>query len=245
MKEERNFIFGTRAIIEAIKAGKEVDKIFVQQGLTNPLIQELRTLAYSYKLPIKTVPVEKLNRLTKKNHQGVICYLSAINFSDLDNVLSSCYEKGKDPFLLILDRITDVRNFGAICRSAECAGVDAVIVPGKGSAALNNDAVKTSAGALHHLPVCRVSSLASTVRFVQNSGLRVVACTEKSQDSLFDSELTGPLAVVLGSEEDGISQEVLSAVNERYAIPMMGKIESLNVSVSAGIILFEAIRQRK
>ena len=175
---EKDFIFGTRAVIEAIRSGKEMDTIYLQKDVHNDLTKELVELCQKLKIPYTKVPVEKLNRITRKNHQGVIALISAVSYASLDNVISDCYSKGKDPFILVLDRVTDVRNFGAIARSAECAGVDAIVIPFKGSAQINSDAVKTSAGALHHIAVCRENSLESTVDYLQNNGLTVVGCTE-------------------------------------------------------------------
>ncbi|MCG8474163.1 MAG: 23S rRNA (guanosine(2251)-2'-O)-methyltransferase RlmB [Cytophagales bacterium] len=239
-----NAIFGTRAVLEAIKAGKEIDKLFIQRGIKNELTDELMETVREQNIACTKVPVEKLNRITRKNHQGVIAFLSAVQFRSLDHIISESYAQGKDPFLLVLDRVTDVRNFGAIARSAECAGVQALIVPAKGAAALNSDAVKTSAGALHHIAVCRENNLKHTVEYLQKSGVQVIAATEKTDQLLYDIDLKGPLAIVMGSEEDGVSPEILQIVDHKGKIPMTGNISSLNVSVAAGIYLFEALRQR-
>ncbi len=241
---QKDFIFGSRAIIEAIAADQEIDKILIQKDLQNDLIKEVQVAAKSKRILVVKVPAEKLNKVTKKNHQGVIAYMSAINYASLDNVIQDCYQRGKDPLLLILDRVTDVRNFGAIVRTAECAGADAIIIPEKGSAQINSDAVKTSAGALNHLPICRVKTLAQTVSYLQNNGIRTVACTEKSDKDMYFADLTSPLAIIMGSEEDGISPDLLSMSDLRVRIPLQGKIASLNVSVSAAVIVYEAVRQR-
>jgi 23S rRNA (guanosine2251-2'-O)-methyltransferase len=243
--EGKDMIFGTRAIIEAINAGKEIDKLLVQRGLSNELTKELLDLAAEYRLPVSKVPVEKLNRITRKNHQGAICYLSAVNYASLDNVIDQCYQKGEVPFLLILDRITDVRNFGAISRTAECSGIHAIVIPSKGSAQIGSDAMKTSAGALNFLPVCREENLKDTLRYLQDSGIQIVACTEKTEDTLYKADLTVPTALLLGSEEDGISPELLRMANVRAKIPIAGNIGSLNVSVAAGVVMYEAVRQRE
>ena len=240
----KDFLFGIRPVLEAITAGKDIDKILVQKGLQNELITELLQAAQKYRVPIQRVPVEKLNRVTRKNHQGVICFISPISFSSLDQVITDAFNSGKDPFILVLDRVSDVRNFGAIVRTAECAGVDAVLVPEKGSAAINADAMKTSAGALNHIPVCRTADLKNGINFLKDSGLSIVGMTEKASDSLYDTNMNGPLALLMGSEEDGISPHLLRICDSLAAIPIHGKINSLNVSVSAAVGIFEALRQK-
>jgi 23S rRNA (guanosine2251-2'-O)-methyltransferase len=243
-RESNQMIFGIRAVIEAIKSGKEIESIFVQRGLTGEIFQELRSLLKEQQLVFQQVPVEKLNRITQKNHQGVIAVISPIIYQKIEDIIPAIYEKGETPLIVVLDEITDVRNLGAIARTAECAGVHALVVPAKGSAQINPDAVKTSAGALFKIPVCRVESLSKTARFLQESGLQLVACTEKTQDFLYKPDYTSPTAVILGSEEDGISTDLIRISDHLAKIPMHGEIESLNVSVSAGIILYEAVRQR-
>jgi 23S rRNA (guanosine2251-2'-O)-methyltransferase len=237
-------IYGTRAVMEAVIAGKEFDRLFVQKNIDNVLSAELLDLLRKHSIQYSKVPVEKLNRLTRKNHQGIVGFISAISYSSLDNVVSSAYAAGESPLILILDRITDVRNFGAICRSAECAGVHAIVVPIKGSAQVNSDAMKTSAGALNYIPVCRENSLENAIRFLQDNGLRVVACTEKTDTTIYKIDLSGPLAIILGSEEDGIMPQLLKKADALGRVPMSGRISSLNVSVAAGILVFEALRQR-
>ncbi len=237
-------IFGIRAIMENILAGNEIDKLMVQKGLGNPLLKELIQTARQHNVPVVQVPVEKLNRVTRKNHQGAIAMMSSVTFASLDNIINEAYGKGEEPFLLILDRVTDVRNFGAIARSAECAGIHALVIPSRGSAAINSDAMKTSAGALGHIPVCREDNLKTTLEYLKNSGIRILACTEKTEDSLFQIDLKGPIAVLMGSEEDGISPEYLKLCDLRGKIPMAGQIDSLNVSVSSAIAAFEVVRQR-
>jgi 23S rRNA (guanosine2251-2'-O)-methyltransferase len=239
-------IFGIRAIIETINAGKTIDKLLIQKELGNSeLLKELLTLAREREVPVQKVPVEKLNRITTKNHQGAICFISAVDYALLSNILAETFEKGKTPLILILDRITDVRNFGAIARTAECSGVDAIVIPTKGAAQINADAVKTSAGALNFLPVCREEDLKKTIAYLQESGLQVVACTEKTDEWMYKADFTVPTAILLGSEEDGISPELLRKADQLAKIPLFGNIESLNVSVSAAVILYEAVRQRK
>ncbi len=243
-KEKSNFIFGTRTAIEAIRAGKEVDKIFIQKGLNNELFAELRKLITDGNIPHQFVPIEKLDRITGKNHQGVICFLSEITFHNIENLLPGIYEKGAVPLLLILDKVTDVRNFGAICRTAECSGVNAIIIPTRGSAQINADAVKTSAGALQLIPVCREENLKNTIIFLKESGVQIVACTEKTDDYYYSLDFTQPTAIIMGSEEDGISGEYLKLCDHKAKIPLLGEIQSLNVSVACGVLLYEVVKQR-
>jgi len=240
-----NAIFGLRPIIETIKSGKEIDTLFIQKGLKNELYQELWQLVRAHKINYKHVPVEKLNRLTRKNHQGVFAFISPINFHKTDNVIQDIFEKGENPLFLILDRVTDVRNFGAIVRTAECSGVQAIIVPEKGSAAINGDALKTSAGALHNIPICREFNLKATIQYLKNCGLQIVGCTEKTEEMIYQPDYSLPTAIIIGSEEDGISPEYLKLCDHKAKIPINGTIGSLNVSVSAGVILYEAVRKRQ
>jgi len=242
--KDQKFIYGLRPVIEAIKAGKEIEKIFIQNSLKGEMFLELKKLIHELKLPYQMVPMEKLNRLIPINHQGVICYLSPIDYQPLENILPTIFETGRSPLILLLDRITDVRNFGAIARTAECAGVDAIVIPTKGAAQINADAIKTSAGALHKINVCRTENLRSTIDFLQKSGLQVVACTEKTDHAYHEVDYTVPLAFIMGSEEDGISNDLLNLCDAKVNIPLSGEIESLNVSVAFGIIIFEAVRQR-
>lgn len=246
-KDDANkLIFGLRPIMEAIRSGKEIEKIFFQQGAGSALMSELSDEIKKYKIPFQFVPVEKLNHLMKsKNHQGAVAQLSPVTYRDIEDIIPTVFEKGETPLVIILDRITDIRNFGAISRSAECAGVHALIIPSKGSAQINSDAIKTSAGALYQIPVCRSESLKQTCDFLKKSGLSIVACTEKTDKSIYDTDFTVPTAIIMGSEEDGISEEYLKMSDTKAMIPLFGKIESLNVSVSAGITLYEVVRQRK
>ncbi len=242
--EEKNYIFGIRAIIEAVNAGKTIDKLFIQKGLHNDLFAELWKLVRLKRINYKHVPLEKINRLTRKNHQGVFAFISPIDFHNIEDVVPSLYEQGKNPLILVLDRITDVRNFGAIARTAECAGVDAIIIPEQNAAAINADAIKTSAGALHKITVCRTWNLKLAIQFMKESGIQLVCCTEKTQDMMYKPDYTPPTAIIMGSEEDGVSPEFLKMCDARAKIPLAGKIASLNVSVATGVILYEAIRQR-
>lgn len=244
-KDNNQMIFGIRSVIEAVKSGKDLESIYVQRGLAGPLFLELRSLLTDKQINYQQVPIEKLNRITRKNHQGVIGLISPVTYQNIENLIPEFYEKGETPLILILDGVTDVRNLGAIARTAECAGIHAIVVPTKGSAQINADAVKTSAGALFKIPVCRHDSLIKVVRFLRESGLQIVACTEKTDDYLYAVDYKAPTAIVMGSEEDGISNEILRTADHLAKIPMQGSISSLNVSVSAGIIIYEAVRQRQ
>ncbi|MDX2188724.1 MAG: 23S rRNA (guanosine(2251)-2'-O)-methyltransferase RlmB [Bacteroidota bacterium] len=240
--ESNNFVFGIRAIEETLKSGKPIERILFAKSQTN--VNHLVKEAGDRKIPYSFVPEEKLNSITRKNHQGAICYVSPIEYSDLENLIMDCFDKGTEPFVLVLDRITDVRNMGAIARTALCAGVDILLLPIKNSAQINEDAMKTSAGALNHLPVSRTDDLKKAVRYLKDSGLTIVACTEKAKDDIFATELKGPVALVVGSEEDGISDDIMRIADYLVKIPISGKLDSLNVSVAAGISMFEVVRQR-
>ena len=241
---EEHLIFGTRAVIEAVHAGKEIDKIIIQKGLSNQLYTELRKAIKDRDIPIQIVPQEKINRITTKNHQGVLAFIAQVTYYTAEEMLAGVFEKGKVPLVLILDRVTDVRNFGAIARSADCAGVDFIVIPSRGAAQINADAVKTSAGALNRIPVCREENLKHTIEYLKESGLQIVACHEKTSAYYFNADLTRPTAIIMGSEENGISNEYIKRSDVQVKIPMVGNIASLNVSVAAGIILFEAVKQR-
>jgi 23S rRNA (guanosine2251-2'-O)-methyltransferase len=243
-RESNQMVFGIRAVVEAIRSGKEIEALFIQRGISGGLIQELKELMNEYQITAQQVPVEKLNRITQKNHQGVIAVISPIVYQKIENIIPDVFEKGETPLILVLDSITDVRNMGAIARTAECAGVHAIVIPAKGSAQINPDAIKTSAGALYKIPVCRHDNFMQTVRFLQESGLQLVCCTEKTQDNIYKPDYTAPTAIIMGSEEDGIRNEIIRISDHLAKIPMFGEIESLNVSVSTGVILYEAVRQR-
>ncbi len=243
-KQEKNYIFGIRAIIEVIKEGETIDKLFIQKGLHNNLFAELWKLVRLNRINYKHVPLEKLNRLTRKNHQGVIAFISPINFHNIEDVIPNLYEKGKNPLLLVLDRITDVRNFGAIARTAECTGVDAILIPEQNAAAINADAIKTSSGALHKITVCRTWNLKLALQFMKDSGIQLISCTEKTQDKMYNVNFTPPTAIIIGSEEDGVSTDFLKMSDGKAKIPIYGGITSLNASVATGVILYEALRQR-
>lgn len=242
---DENFIFGIRAVIEAIEAGKEIDKILIQRGIAGELFNQLRKAMRGTEIPYQLVPPEKIKRLTTKNHQGIIAFLSEVIYHTTEDLLSAVFEKGKTPLLVILDRVTDVRNFGAIARSAECAGVDFIIIPSRGAAQVTADAIKTSAGALHRLPVCREHNLKDTINYLKEYGLQVIACHEKTDQLIYGADFKKPTAIIMGSEENGISGEYLKLCDEAVKIPMPGHTASLNVSVATGIVLFEAVRQRQ
>jgi 23S rRNA (guanosine2251-2'-O)-methyltransferase len=242
--EKEDFIFGTRAVIEAINTGKNIEKVFIKTGLNNELYQQLLSLIKENGIAFQFVPIEKINRITRKNHQGVLAFVSPVEFTDIEMLLPILFESGKDPLLLILDQITDVRNFGAIARSAECAGVNAIIIPEKGMARIGADAIKTSAGAIHHIPICKTNNLFRTVQYLQNSGVQIVAATEKADVIYTNGNFESPVAIVMGSEESGISQSILNIADQKLKIPLFGNIESLNVSVSAALMIYEAVRQR-
>ncbi|MBW7866863.1 MAG: 23S rRNA (guanosine(2251)-2'-O)-methyltransferase RlmB [Brumimicrobium sp.] len=241
--EISDLIFGVRAVIEAVNAQKEINKIMIQRGMDKALFKELKEALAGQDYTLQFVPAEKINRLTKKNHQGVIAFISPVEYYDIENILSEVFDKGDVPNILVLDRITDVRNFGAIARTAECNGVHAILIPDKNSALITSDAIKTSAGALHKIPVCKTRDLNQSVRYLKDSGLKIIACTEKTDKFLFDCTLTGPTAIIMGSEEDGISDELLKISHQRAKIPMLGTIASYNVGVSTGIVLYEKTRQ--
>lgn len=237
-------IYGTRAVMEAIKAGRQIERILIQKGISNDLIRELLQVIRAKNLSFSYVPQEKLNRLSSKNHQGVICLLSSVEYASLDNIVHAVFSEGDEPFLVILDQVTDVRNFGAIARTAECAGVHALIIPEKGNAPITSDAMKTSAGALNHLPVCREKDLKKTITYLRESGITVIACTEKATKLIYEVDIKGPVALIMGSEEDGISDALLRSADELVKIPMKGEIGSLNVSVAAGIAIYEVVRKK-
>ena len=240
-----NYIFGIRAVIEALEAGKPVDRIFLRRDMRSELSAELMDkVAEIGGIPVQRVPVEKLNRITAKNHQGAIAILSETEYSSLENLVPAWYEEGRMPMVLMLDGLTDTRNFGAIARTAECAGFDTIVIPARGSVSITADAVKTSAGALLHLPVCRTFSLAESARDLQQSGFRIIGATEKGAIPYTEADFTGPVAIVMGAEDKGISDEMLRLCDTLAAIPIRGHIGSLNVSVAAGVMMYEAVRQR-
>jgi 23S rRNA (guanosine2251-2'-O)-methyltransferase len=243
--KENEMIFGARAVIEAIQAGKEVDKILIKRDFQGELTRELFAVARETNIPVQRVPQEKLERLTRKNHQGVIAFIPAITYQRLEDIIPFLYEEGKSPFIVLLDGITDVRNFGAIARTCECAGVDAIVIPPKNSVTVNADAIKTSAGALHTLPVCKEKSITDAIRFLKDSGVTVIAASERAEKDYTEGDYTSPVALVLGAEDMGVATDNLRISDEIVKIPISGTIASLNVSAAAAILAFEVVRQRK
>lgn len=241
---KQEMVYGIRPVLEAIESDKEVEKVFIQKGLRSNTFTELMQALKERAVPYQFVPLEKLNRITRKNHQGVVAYISPVAFYRIEDVLPGIYEHGETPFVLMLDRVTDVRNFGAILRTAECAGVHAVIIPSRNTAQLNSGTVKSSAGAIFKVPICRSDNLKTTLDYLKQSGLRVVAATEKADQLCYDADMTGPVALLMGSEGEGISEEYLKKADIRVKIPVLGEIESLNVSVAAGVLMYEIVRQR-
>lgn len=237
-------IFGIRAVIEAAEAGKDIDKVLVKRELSGELFKELQEVLRRCEIPMQKVPLERIDRITRKNHQGVIAFTSAVTYQKLDQIVPFLYEQGKNPLIVVLDGITDVRNFGAIARTCEVAGVDAIVIPARGSVSVNADAIKTSAGALHIIPVCRENSLKDAVVFLKNSGIKVVAATEKAAKNYTVADMSVPVAILMGSEDEGVSPEILRVCDELVKVPQFGSIQSLNVSVAAGVMIYEVVRQR-
>ncbi|WP_010181947.1 23S rRNA (guanosine(2251)-2'-O)-methyltransferase RlmB [Aquimarina agarilytica] len=237
-------LFGIHAVMEAIKSGKTIDKIFLQKGLQGSLSKELILLLREHKITPNTVPVEKLNKLTHKNHQGVVAFVAPVDFHDLEEVIISTQEAGETPLLILLDQLTDARNFGAIIRTAECVGAHGIVIAKTGAAPVSADTVKTSAGAVFNMPICKVDHLKDALFLLQASGIQTVAATEKTQDSIYQVDFKIPTAIIMGSEGKGVSPGILKLVDHKAKLPMFGEISSLNVSVAAGVFLYEAVRQR-
>lgn len=243
--KEKEMIFGIRAVIEAIEAGKTLDKILIRRDMSSAIGRELLEHLQGITTPVQRVPLEKLNQYTDKNHQGVIAFLSPIEFYDMEDMVQDLFDEGKTPFLMILDGVTDVRNFGAIARTCSCAGVNALVIGTHGSVAINGDAIKTSAGALHSLPVCKVENMQNALRYLRDSGLQIIAATEHATHNYTEVDMTLPTAIIMGSEEKGIYDANLQLCTDQVRIPMHGTIESLNVSVAAGVMIYEVVRQRE
>lgn len=240
-----NMIFGAHAVMEALEAGKDLDKILLKGTSDSALRKDVMDQAGQAGVPVQMVPVEKLDRLTREgNHQGIVALVSLVSYADLEEVIINIQEKGETPLIIALDQVSDVRNFGAIARTAECMGAHAIVIPEQGAARINGDAVKVSAGALHHIPVARMRHIQDTVNLVQSYGLQIVACTEKGEETMFEQDFTPATCLIFGSEEVGISQRILKNADHLAKIPMTGKISSLNVGIAVGMTLMEVTRQR-
>lgn len=242
-ESDDEFIFGVRAVIEAIKADREINKIMILKGMNKDLFQELKDILANKNYYLQFVPVEKLDKITDNNHQGVIAFVAPITYGSVEKLVDEMMEQGKKPTVLVLDRITDVRNFGAIARTAECQGVDAILIPSRGSVQVTSDAIKTSAGALNRIPVCKSDNIKDTLFYLQQCGMRIIACTEKTNIPLYTVNLRGSVVIILGSEEDGITNDFLNMADIKAKIPMRGEIASMNVGVAAAIVLYEKTRQ--
>jgi 23S rRNA (guanosine2251-2'-O)-methyltransferase len=237
-------IYGIRAIIEAIESGQNVDKVYLQQSLDGPLLKQLKSLIKNEGISFNYVPVEKLNRLSKGNHQGAVAQISPVGFISLEQMIEQAFKASTTPLFLLLDQLSDVRNFGAILRTAECTGVSGVVIQKQGSAPINADAIKTSAGAVFNIPIAKVDHVKDAVYFLQGSGVVTIAATEKAEHLVYDLDLKQPIAFIMGSEGKGVNPSVLKIADQLVKLPMKGKIESLNVSVACGAILYETLRQR-
>jgi 23S rRNA (guanosine2251-2'-O)-methyltransferase len=243
--KETEMIFGTRAVIEAVQSGKDVDKILMRRNLQNELSHALFDIVKTTHIPIQRVPQERLDRITRKNHQGVIAFIAAVSYQKLEDIVPTLYESGRTPLILLLDGITDVRNFGSIARTCACAGVDALVIPARNSVSVNADAVKTSAGALLTLPVCKENSITDAIHYLKDCGYHVFAATEKAEKDYTQADYTTPTALVMGSEDSGVSIENLRICHEWLRIPLAGPIASLNVSAAAAVMIYETLRQRR
>lgn len=244
MIDKSQVVFGIRAVIEAIESGKQVDKVLMKKDLGGELARELLSVTREYNVPVQRVPVERINKVTRKNHQGVIAFMAAVDYYHVDDIVPALYDEGINPLVVVLDGVTDVRNFGAIARTCECAGVNCIVIPERNSVSVNADAVKTSAGALNYLPVCRERNLVKAVQYLSDSGFKVMGASEKTDLNYTKADFTGPVAIVLGAEDTGISTDVLKLCDTLVAIPEFGQINSLNVSVAGGIMIYEVVRQR-
>lgn len=243
--KESAIIYGLRPVIEAINGDTRIDRILLQNGISGPLAGELKGLIRDNNIPFQFVPLEKLDHTTRGNHQGVVALISPIEYHQAMDMIPALMEGEKAPFVLLLDHVTDVRNFGAIVRTAECAGVDAVIIPDHGSARVSDDAVKTSSGALLRMPICREQNLKTVLNLARQCGMQVVAATEKGATDYLEVDFRKPTLLIMGAEETGISPELLKLSDARAKLPILGQVQSLNVSVAAAVFMYEALRQRK
>jgi len=238
-------VYGRHPVVDVIRSGKPVDKLLLQQGIRGDFEKEVRHLCKEYEIPFKVVPKDRLAKFSRGNHQGVIALLSPIQYYKIEDVLPMIYEQSKVPLFLLLDEVTDVRNFGSIARSAEVLGANAIVIPSKGAARINADALKTSAGALSKIPVCRSSSLMKVVEYLQLSGIQVLASSLNASSQLFDLDLELPTAIIIGSEGEGVNPALLRKSDQQFIIPQVGETDSLNVAVATGVILYEVLRQRR
>jgi 23S rRNA (guanosine2251-2'-O)-methyltransferase len=245
MVKSKNLIFGTRAVIEALRAGTDIERVLIKKEPGGEAIGELMKALRESTVPYQYVPIEKLNSITQKNHQGIIAFISEVEYQRIEQIIPFLFEKGETPFILVLDHITDVRNFGSIARTADCAGVHAIVIPDRGAAQINADAVKTSSGALEHVCICRTSNLPQTVKYLSDSGLKIISASEKGGDLYYQPDYSTPVAIVMGAEDKGISPDIRMLSHQTVKIPLFGKVESLNVAVASGLLLYEVVRQRR
>ena len=244
MIDKTQYIYGIHAVLEAIDAGKDIDKILLSKTLNDETAKEITDRARQLRVPVQRVPVQKIDRITRRNHQGVVAMMAAVTYYRVEDVVPQLFDNGENPFIVVLDGVTDVRNFGAVARTCECAGVSAIVIPDRESVSVNADAVKTSAGALNYLPVCREHNLVNAVKLLRDSGFKIVGTSDKSQTNYTQGDYTGPIAIILGAEDKGISPEIMKLCDTRVLIPEFGHINSLNVSVAGGIMIYEVVRQR-
>lgn len=244
MIDKTQYIYGIHAVIEALEAGKDIDKILLSKTLNDETAKEISERARQLRVPVQRVPVQKIDRITRRNHQGVLALMAAVTYYRVEDLVPQMFDEGENPFIVVLDGVTDVRNFGAVARTCECAGVSAIVIPDRESVSVNADAVKTSAGALNYLPVCRERNLVNAVKFLRDSGFKIVGTSDKKQVAYTKADYTGPVAIVLGSEDKGISPEIMKLCDTQVLIPEFGHINSLNVSVAGGIMIYEVVRQR-
>jgi 23S rRNA (guanosine2251-2'-O)-methyltransferase len=244
MIDKSQYIYGIHAVLEALDAGKDIDKILLSKTLNTETAQTIIDMARPLRVPVQRVPVQKIDRITRRNHQGVLALMAAVTYYHVEDVVPQLFDNGENPFIVVLDGVTDVRNFGAIARTCDCAGVSAIVIPDRESVSVNADAVKTSAGALNYLPVCRESNLVKAVKLMRDSGIMIVGTDDKTHATYTKADYTGPVAIVLGAEDKGISPEIKKLCDTLVTIPEFGHINSLNVSVAGGIIIYEVVRQR-
>ncbi len=244
MIDKTQYIYGIHAVLEALDACIDIDKIFLSKTLNNETAQEIADRARALRVPVQRVPVQKIDRITRRNHQGVLAMMSAVTYYRIEDIVPQLFDAGENPFIVVLDGVTDVRNFGAVARTCECAGVSAIVIPDRESVSANADAVKTSAGALNYLPVCREHNLVNAVKLLRDSGFKIVGTSDKNSQPFTHADYTGPVAIILGSEDKGISPEIMKLCDTRVLIPEFGHINSLNVSVAGGIMIYEVVRQR-